>query len=138
MTYGRDTITLRDLFQAFNEDKEELKRDLEEYITFPAHSLELRWQMFKDAPPELSNHNRWIYDGFNKILDPGKACGRWIGDLDLERHTKMSIVDMVEEEFSKLEDYNLDIYPGTQEEDFLDKIKEQVLKDNIKSFIYDW
>lgn len=140
MTYGTDTRTLRDRFKDFVQNKDELKKDLEEYITSPVHSLELRWQMFLDAPQELNNHDRWIYHGWDRILDHTSSHPHLnlINDLDWrERGSEIDVVEMVDEVFSDPEEYGLS-YPGIYEEGFVDKIKEQILKDNIKTFKYDW
>jgi hypothetical protein len=140
MIHGKDTLTLRDRFEIFKQHKDQIKTDFEEFITSPAHPLEVRWQMFKDAPAELSNRDKFIYHGWDEVLDPTTPSARinWVNDLDsYEQGTEISVVDTVEEEFSKPEKYDLN-YPGINQEGFLDKIKEQVLKDNIKSFIYDW
>lgn len=140
MAIGRDTMTLRDKFSALEAYTEHLKKDFEEYITSPVHSLELRWAMFRDAPAVLSNHDKFIYHGWDKILNPENPKSRvnWINDLDWAEHGEtLEVVDTVETVFKNPESYELN-YSGLDDPGFLDKIKEQVLKDNIKSFKYAW
>jgi hypothetical protein len=138
--YGKDTLTLRDRFEIFKQHKDQIKADFEEFITSSAHPLEIRWQMFKDAPADLSNHLESIYGGLDEILVPGLGSRdiNWPDEIiNAERHQRINLIGEVEEIFSKPKAYRVK-YPTAYEEGFLDKIKEQILKDNIKSFIYDW
>jgi hypothetical protein len=122
--YGKDTLTLRDRFAIFERDKTELKDNLEDYITNPAHSLELRWQMFLDAPDDLSTEDSSIYEGLDRIL------GKDLFD-ELYRPDNRQRGEVI---------YLLDCIHNLQHKkpELVDKVKEQILKDNIKSFIYDW
>jgi hypothetical protein len=138
MAFTRNAVTMRDRFKAFTDYQEFLKKELEECITAPHFTLEQRWQMFVDAPAELSNHEGWIYHGFDKILAPELDRINWIADTDLfEKAETVNTVELVDEYFAKAEEYGI-IYSGIDEEGFLDKIKEQILKDNIKSYKFDW
>lgn len=138
MTYGRNTLVLRDQFKKFTDNKEELKKDLEEYITAPQFSLDLRWQMFLDAPDELSNHEPWLYHGLDLIITGQEYDSDWINCITDERHEKIHLIELVDEQFSKLKDYGLEEFSGANDVEFLTRVKEQILKDNIKSFENDW
>jgi heme oxygenase len=140
MTYGNDTVTLRDAFTDFLKNKSELKKYFEEYITDIQFPLELRWQMFLDAPRELSNEKLYLYKGLNFLDREDNFSGRWYQIYDTERGYKIDLVEFVETLEECDEEELEDTYPGFQsfkEPDIIDKIKEQLMKDNIKSFIFD-
>lgn len=137
MRQTSDRYTLRDQFKDFILDKAELKKDFEEYITAPQFSLDLRWQMFLDAPADLSNHEDYIYHGLD-FVNNGKPYGNtWIrnSENNWERGYKIDLVDNIGE-FLKLK--CMADWPCMKDPDIMNKVKEQVLKDNIKSFTYDW
>jgi hypothetical protein len=131
-----DRYTLRDGFKDFVLDKAELKRELEEYITAPHFSLDLRWQMFLDAPIDLSNHETSIYHGLDFINQGDENSEPWHRVRYAERGWIIELVDLISDLESKNSSYLK--WPCFKEEGFVNKVKEQLLKDNIKSFTYDW
>lgn len=158
MTYGNDTVTLRDHFERINLKKEELKnqvselkKDFEEYITNPVHTLELRWQMFLDAPDELSNIDDSIYHGLNFVKMKNSEYDTWFRHKfeDYNRGCEISLTEIYEDiegVYTSIKDGTAPEYIRknyedaifTKDPDMLTKIKEQLLKDNIKSFVFDW
>lgn len=138
MTYGRSRTTMRDRFEYFKEVKSELKKDFEEFITNTIFGLDVRWKMFLDAPAELSNHSQWIYRGFDKILSPNESDVNWVDDSGWsEKGGNVDLLDSINDLFSDPEEYGIS-YPGIKENGFINKLKEQLMKDNTKSFTYDW
>ncbi len=142
-----DVYTLRDGFRDFLLDKAELKKDLEEYITASHFSLDLRWQMFVDAPIDLSNHEDDIYHGLDFIKTGPSEYDTWVGRQDYQRGQVIDLTDVVynlESVIKGLKEENPYIVknykdkPAFKDPDIISKAKEQLLKDNIKSFTYDW
>ncbi len=142
-----DTYTLRDGFKDFVLDKEELKKELEEYITAPHFSLDLRWQMFLDAPMDLSNHEDFIYDGLNFVKTGPSTYDTWMRHQEYQRGQVIELTDVIYNFESILKGlkennpYTVKNYkdkPAFKDPDLVIKAKEQLLKDNIKSFTYDW
>lgn len=147
MTYGRDTTVLRDRFANFVIDKRQLKYDFEEYITnSEIFSLQHRWQMFLDAPDDLSNNMDSIYHGLDFVND-GEMFGethhigdKWYAALD-ERGSLISTLELVTDIESKnFEEmlYGFEHWECFKDPDLIVKIKEQLLKDNVKAFRYAW
>lgn len=107
-----------------NKHIESLKPYFEEYIKNQNIPLEERWEMFLRSNDCLSKHINSIFH-FPFILPSGQELNdSLLKDCSRGRFLMKDIV-----EFSCSEQW---------ENEFLDKIKEYILEQNVKSFDFDW
>ena len=114
---------LKDI-QKFSKHLSSLKRDFSAYIKNKDIPLDERWEMFKTAPDCLSEHSKWIehfpetFQEFERNLYQQHDRGRF-------------------ESIHIVEDY-LGDNPEKWSKESIDEMKEHFLKENLKTFDYDW
>lgn len=139
---------MRSRFDNFKMLKAQLKAEFEAFIVDPVFSQEIRWKMFFDAPKELSNTDSSIYHGLDFVKTGPSSYDDWFRIQEYDRNQEIDLTDVVYNLQSIVDSisgkkyiYNKDNYikmPCFQDPDLISKVKEQILKDNMKSFIYDW
>lgn len=138
--------------ELLNEKKIELKKQFEALIVNKDISLDVRWGLFEKAPKDMKNCDRWIYHGLDDFLKGPGPYQNWFQHRDYERREEVDLFYLVEEALVEVVE-GLDEGPSGEywkwfkeyetwecfkDPNFLDKVKEQILKDNMGSFIFDW
>lgn len=124
-----------------NEAIAALKPDFDEFIKDKSYSLEERWEVFKNANSELSNHQSWIID----LPTKNNYDFSWYDEFYTERYQTINLVQFVEETLADLEEeakdsesYQHESKKKLWESLDVNQIKEWILENNIKSFKHDW
>lgn len=140
-------------FKEFFRIKKDIKEDFAMYINDKSIPLDKRWDIFGQSEGLFSSTNGYIYHGLDFVskqvlsYDGNIRPEPWIYLEDYERYRTINLLDIVDIFEGYAEDINngnfghnnfLQGFTCFTEPDIMIRVKEQILKDNIWSFEYDW
>jgi hypothetical protein len=140
---------LQDSIKTVESDLKELKEQFTFIITDKDRPLEERWDIFKNAPTFLKDHDTSIYH-FDFIKSDDGRSENWHRLFDYyERHQTVYLLDVIDNFESIHKMLNSDPpqlgykdhykkWPCFKDPETIVRAKEQVLKDNIETFCFDW
>ncbi len=113
-----------------------MKDMFQDYIKDQSEPLEERWTAFVEAPESLKNCDS-CGGHFNSLPDDFIM---YEGPIHAERYQTIYVQDIVEriQEFKKYQGTYHTRHRGLFDKVDLDAFKEECLKDNWGSFVYDW
>jgi hypothetical protein len=119
--------------ELFNEieaykNQTELKQKYLNFIQNESNALKERWKMFKHAPYEFKNHQKWIvHFEAESLLPSGEIV--WFDDFYKDRYSTVNMIDIVDSMKELPENYSKEV---------VEAFKKEILQKNLESFIYDW
>lgn len=107
----------------------DLKAEFAAYVSNKSIPLDERWALFKKAPSSLTNTSRWSWDF--KCVDVS-----WYHDYHVKRYETVNLVDFIEDHLA----YEIETDDDAKKkwEPLIPLMKEEILADNTREFVYDW
>jgi hypothetical protein len=125
MEAKENTMLLEETFADLETQIAAAKKRLEDFITHPGVFLETRWDMWTKAPSYLKNHQNYYPD-----LSIDNREISWYDEFNVERYQTAELADIMTWALEHDEDFYT--------VDGIKAFKEQILKLNLGSFVYDW
>lgn len=113
--------------EKYVEDRKQIKKEFESVISNWLLPLHYRWQLFANAPVSLKNHEEWTRFFRSELILPSKEIN-WGDDFHYDRYTTINTNAWVSRLHGK---------SGWTPE-FINTFKEEILANNLGSFVYDW
>lgn len=111
--------------------------------------LATRWNIYLNAPHEFKNHEYCTCDFI--VLDKKVRGFSWYDNMYLEKNQTITgerIIERIEQLMRNYENDQEYLAPGSNKEtigkqfsnnpQLLDELKEEILEQNLGSFVYDW
>lgn len=131
MSYGLDTV---------RSALTEVKENISELLTNKNVPLETRWNFFIKYGDLIGNEGGWIqHFKVEKKLPDGEIS--WYDDFYKERYETIIMVDIIESIYDKIADDKRSKGSNRQSgwnEELVDEFKEEILAENLYSFILAW
>lgn len=140
---------LKEMIEALERMRKGTRVYFEEFIQDATIPLDKRWELFLEAPDELSNQSPWVwrFENLDQFYTPNPALEKWEQDMK-----KIDFIDELMEAIYYREDTNresivnvaeqLDLHIEESEiplpHEITDVMREELLQKNLKSFVFDW
>lgn len=113
--------------EKYVEEGKSLKKEFENVISNRDLSLDYRWRLFSNVPGSLKNHESWLHQFSAELILPEKEI-LWMDTFYYDRYTTIDTTAWID---------RLDGKKGWTD-DIVNTFKEEILAENLGSFVNDW
>ena len=120
--------TKQEILNLFEDDVEERKKKVGDYLKDHTNSYEDRKEVFLSTPKHLFTIDQWVLHLPSFEKEHGEIS--WYDDFNAERYTKVDLVEVCND----MEDFFLEDWSDEKKEAFI----RAVVDKGFHSFNYDW
>lgn len=137
-------MTFQDQFKELANLEAKIKKDYLAFIGDKSIPLNDRWNLFVTAPSSLKEHFKWG-STFQTLENITPQRFNWYDHFSIDRGQTGNLLDIVTSLEADIKRYKKQKPSGnsmgvlfSQQPKQLDNLKEEILADNIETFVFDW